>query len=353
MKNPGIYILTSPSRKQYIGKDSNLPNRAKEHLRGNTPTCRAIHDAIQKYGRDAFSVEIIRYPGISEEALKAVERWWIQRLQTLSPSGYNLTEGGEGALNPAPETRQKMRKHNYERVANGTHPFLGGDIARRTQRKRVADGTHHWLGSESNKQRVEAGTHNFLGENNPMKRLSKQGRHPWMGENSPNHKRVKEGTHNFLGGELNKKRVKEGTHNLLGENNPSHKRVADGTHNLLGENNPSHKRVEDGTHNLLGENNPIHKRVADGTHQRIVSETQKKRVEDGTHNLLGENNPMRKLSKEGMHPSTRKRQKAEWCYIIALSRFWYEIHDYTLKRRAEFLSKDIPDTSNAEQEYLF
>lgn len=47
------------------------------------------------------------------------------------------------------------------------------------------------------------------------------------------------------------------------------------------------------------------------------------------------------------------RLKAEWCYIIALSRFWYEIHDYTLKRRAEFLSKDIPDTSHAEQEYLF
>ena len=79
----------------------------------------------------------------------------------------------------------------------------------------------------------------------------------------------------------------------------------------------------------------------------------KKRLEEGTHNFLGENNPIKRLSKEGRNPQTLKRLKGEWCYIIALSRFWYEIHDYTLKRRAEFLSKDIPDTSNAEQEYLF
>ena len=72
------------------------------------------------------------------------------------------------------------------------------------------------------------------------------------------------------------------------------------------------------------------------------------------HNhFLGENNPMKRLSKDGRHPRTLKRLKGEWCYIIALSRFWYEIHDYILKRRAEFLSKDIPDTSHAEQEYLF
>ena len=74
MKNPGIYILTSPSDNQYVGRDRNLPNRATQHLRGNAPNCRAIHDAIKKYGVDAFSIEIIQYPGISQEALNAVER---------------------------------------------------------------------------------------------------------------------------------------------------------------------------------------------------------------------------------------------------------------------------------------
>ncbi|MDE0401509.1 MAG: GIY-YIG nuclease family protein [Candidatus Poribacteria bacterium] len=278
MKNPGIYILTSPSGKKYVGKDSNLPSRVRDHLSGNSPKCPAIHKAIQKYGRDAFSVEIIRYPGISEDALNAVECWWIRRLQTLSPSGYNLTDGGDGG-SPSEETRKKLCKKASKRVEDGTHPFLDGEIQRRAKTKRDA----------VNKKRLEGGTHNFLD-----------------GE-------IQRRTH--------KKRLENGTHHFLGENNPSHKRVKDGTHNFL-----------------------------DGEIQRRNT---RKQIEDGTHNFFGENHPIKQLSKEGRHPSTRKRLKAEWCYIIALSRFYYEIHDYTLKRRAEFLSKDIPDMSNAEQEYLF
>ena len=37
MKNPGIYVLTSPSGNQYVGKDHNLPSRVKQHLSGNAP----------------------------------------------------------------------------------------------------------------------------------------------------------------------------------------------------------------------------------------------------------------------------------------------------------------------------
>ena len=286
MKNPGIYILTSPSGKQYVGRDSNLPRRVRDHLSGNAPECRAIHNAIQKYGRDAFSVEIIRYPRISEDALNAVERWWIRRLQTLAPGGYNLNEGGEGG-SPSEETRQKISKKTSRRVADGTHNFLGD--------------------KNPNHQRFEDGTHNFLGENHPAKLL------------------VKDGTHHFLGGEISRR--------------VSRNRFEDSTHNFLGDKNPNHQRVKDGTHNFLG--------------GEIQRRSNKKRLKDGTHHLLGENHPMKRLSKEGRHPRTIKRLKAEWCYIIALSRFWYEIHDYTLKCRAEFLSKDIPDMSNAEQEYLF
>ena len=267
MKNPGLYILTSPRGKKYVGRDVNLPKRAKKHLIGNSSECRAIYDAIKKYGADTFSVEIIRYPGISHEALNAVERWKIKQLQTLAPKGYNLTDGGDSSK-PSEETRQKLSKKTRKRLEDGTHPFLGGEMQRHNARKQL-----------------EAGTHNFLDEKHSI------------------HKQFADGTHPFLGGEMQRKRVADGTHPFLG-----------------------------------GE---------------ISRRTQKKRLEDGTHNFIGENHPIKRLSKEGRHPSTLKRQKAEWCYIVALSRFWYEIHDYTLKRRAEFLSKDIPDTSNAEQEYLF
>ena len=258
MNNPGIYILTSPSGKQYVGRDVNLPSRVNRHMNVACPGCPHIHSAIQKHGGDAFSVEIIRYPGISEKALNAVERWKIKQLQTLAPKGYNLTEGGEGAGIPSEETRQKIREKT---------------------RRQVVDGTH-----------------NFLGDKNPV------------------HQRVADGTHNFLDGEISRRTQR--------------KRIADGIHHFIGDKNPNYKRVADGTHNFL-----------DGEIQR---RSNKKRLKEGTHHLLGNN-----------HWKRKKRQKAEWCYIIAVSRFYYEIHDYTLKRRAEFLSKDIPDTSTAVQEYLF
>lgn len=310
MKNPGIYILTSPSGKQYVGRDVNLPSRVKKHLSGKDPECRHVHKAIKKHGADAFDVEIIQYPGISHETLNAVERWWVRRLQTLSPSGYNLTEGGDGGKH-SDETRQKISESVSKQVADGTHNFLGGDVQRR-----------------ANKKRLDEGTHNFL-DKDFQRRTQKE--------------RVANGTHHFLGGKISrrtqKKRLEDGTHNFLGENHPNHKRIKNGTHHFLGESNPNYKRVADGTHHFLG--------------GEVSQRTNKKRVEDGTHHFLGENNPIKRLAKEGRHPRTLKRLKGEWCYIIALSRFWYEIHDYTLKRRAEFLSKDIPDTSKAEQEYLF
>ena len=107
MKNPGIYILTAPNGKQYIGKDNNLPNRSKRHLAGNGGS-RALHNAINKHGAKNFEVEVIRYPGISGEALNAVEMWKIKQLGTKKPKGYNLTDGGEGCLNPSESTRRKM-----------------------------------------------------------------------------------------------------------------------------------------------------------------------------------------------------------------------------------------------------
>ena len=313
MKNPGIYILTSPSGNQYVGRDRNLSSRATQHLRGSAPHCRAIHDAIKKYGADAFSVEIIQYPGISHEALNAVERWKIRQLQTLAPGGYNLTEGGEGVI-PSEETRQKFsesaRLEQKKRLENGTHHFLGD---KNPVHKQLKDGTHNFLDSEfqrrTAKKRLEDGTHNFLD--------SEIQRRAQIKRDAVNKKRLEDGTHHLLDGEVSRRTAQ--------------KRIDEGTHNFLGENNPSHKRVADGTHHFLGGD--------------ISRRTAQKRIDEGTHHFLGENNPAKQR--------TRKRQKAEWCYIIALSRFWYEIHDYTLKRRAEFLSKDIPDTSKAEQEYLF
>lgn len=81
-----------------------------------------------------------------------------------------------------PDTQSKlMTFENLKRVKNGTHPFLGGEVARQTQRKRVENKTHHLLkrddGSSITSDRVKNGTHPLLGPANNKRRLA-EGTHP-------------------------------------------------------------------------------------------------------------------------------------------------------------------------------
>ena len=177
MKRQGIYILTnSVNGKQYVGKDTNLPRRINEHLSGKCPRCPHIHRAINKHGREAFDVEIIEYPGASHEALNAIEKWHIARLDTYK-NGYNCTKGGEGF------DSETVQKNNQNRIVDSTHHFQDPEW----QRQYNTSG-----------QRIEDGTHNFQGENNPSVQRSRDGTHQWLGENNPSHQRVADGTHNFL-----------------------------------------------------------------------------------------------------------------------------------------------------------
>ena len=110
MKDSGIYIITNKvNNKQYVGLDSNLPKRANEHLRGKS-RCPAIGAAIKKYERDNFTVEIIRYPNVPRQILCWFERSHIAEQNTKAPNGYNLTDGGEGAIgrSPSANTREKL-----------------------------------------------------------------------------------------------------------------------------------------------------------------------------------------------------------------------------------------------------
>ena len=53
-------------------------------------------------------------------------------------------------------------KRNLANSANGTNPFLGGEIQRKVQRKLVEEGTHHFLGGAIQKKKIADGTHHFL-----------------------------------------------------------------------------------------------------------------------------------------------------------------------------------------------
>lgn len=104
-----------------------------------------------------------------------------------------------------------------KRLEDGTHPFLDKENHKRWNKEKIQNGTHNFLGGEVQRKRIEEGTHHFLGSNINNKRVE-EGIHPFLGgeiQRQSNKKRVENGTHHLLGGEMNRKRFKDGTHPFL------------------------------------------------------------------------------------------------------------------------------------------
>ena len=108
-----IYCLTFPSGKKYVGKtETTVENRLKGH-RCPSSGCRLVRNAYQKY--KTYKVETILE--VENEQLSFWEKHYIKEFNTVSPNGYNLTDGGEGGI-PCEETRQKMRESHANRVVH-------------------------------------------------------------------------------------------------------------------------------------------------------------------------------------------------------------------------------------------
>jgi group I intron endonuclease len=99
-----IYKLTSPSGKSYIGQTiQEPPKRFSKHKTKafQEEGCRALSNAIRKYGWENFTIEIIDTS--YEWDLDFLECEYIEMYDTFYPNGYNLTKGGRGGSNTLSE----------------------------------------------------------------------------------------------------------------------------------------------------------------------------------------------------------------------------------------------------------
>lgn len=69
--------------------------------------CSALYAAMRKHGDEKFSVELLEVCS-SFENMNERERHWIKELNTMSPNGYNLTDGGDAGV-LVPESMEKVR----------------------------------------------------------------------------------------------------------------------------------------------------------------------------------------------------------------------------------------------------
>lgn len=108
-----VYLATNLiNGKKYVGYTTKeLSERIKGHIR-KSKNKRDKHyfylfqNALRKYGPDNFAWEILHSCDNLDEVTK-MEISFIKELNTISPKGYNLTEGGNGGIQ-SQETKDKI-----------------------------------------------------------------------------------------------------------------------------------------------------------------------------------------------------------------------------------------------------
>ena len=114
-----VYVIThTATRRRYFGKAKNPHDRWRRHIKGDNPRS-FIQRALRKYGREAFSFEVVDEFPSEAEAYRA-ESWWVIFSRSNDARfGFNLSEGGEGNAGHVvgAETRAKQSANSKRRWA--------------------------------------------------------------------------------------------------------------------------------------------------------------------------------------------------------------------------------------------
>ena len=94
--------------KKYVGITKNVPEIRWGYNGINYKNCTLFWKAIEKYGWDNFSHDILE-TGLSEKEAIEKERYYIKLWDTMKTNGYNLTSGGEVNKEIDEEYRQRLR----------------------------------------------------------------------------------------------------------------------------------------------------------------------------------------------------------------------------------------------------
>lgn len=153
----GIYRITSPSGKIYIGQSNNIFLRWRSYYnpRGNKQP--KLFSSIRKYGWAAHSKEI--FP-CEESALNEQEKHYINLFQTFNTiHGMNLRAGGDSGGGLSDETKEKIRnKRKFQVITEdqrastsiamiGKQNSLGVKHGYRKNQKPFKSGANHLMAS--------------------------------------------------------------------------------------------------------------------------------------------------------------------------------------------------------------
>lgn len=186
-----IYLITNLSNhKQYVGITKfSLEERFLQHTKRGF----ILTEAIQKYGKTKFSIELIEEVESAERAYE-LEMYYIKKYNTKTPNGYNLTDGGDGIFGWTPSDEYKKecsertkklhiekkvgmygKKHTDESkkkmsdASKGKEkPWLIGRKVSEETKEKISQSNKGKTVLENTKHKISENHHNVSGENNPM-----------------------------------------------------------------------------------------------------------------------------------------------------------------------------------------
>jgi group I intron endonuclease len=133
-----VYLITNKvNGKKYVGQTiRTLNKRWNSHvMSARNGTKYAITNAIRKYGERSFSVKTL-YKCKTRKQMNRLEIFYIRKLKTLYPLGYNLTPGGNSPI-LTEESKRKMSKAKLGRhVSPKTEIKTGQRISPSTEFKK-------------------------------------------------------------------------------------------------------------------------------------------------------------------------------------------------------------------------
>jgi group I intron endonuclease len=106
----GIYKITSPSGKIYIGQSWDIEQRKKTYNNGNVPNQRLLYHSLRKYGFENHKFEIIHAfcNEIAQDVLDKYERYYWNVYKDDGNSLLNIKEPGCGIGRHSDETKKRI-----------------------------------------------------------------------------------------------------------------------------------------------------------------------------------------------------------------------------------------------------
>lgn len=138
-----IYQLRNRiTNKSYVGKSKDVPKRMLRHKREVlNKTNRRLYDSMNHHGFDAFELIILEdIPNNDRTYSNEREMFWIDKLRTLVPNGYNMTRGGDGG-----DTLDKWTDDQKRQLwARQGHSRIGIVHSRESRMRAVATRKRTW-----------------------------------------------------------------------------------------------------------------------------------------------------------------------------------------------------------------